>query len=138
MYLHNEGLGVPEAHNLINPTLNTVGVQCGVPETIPMRVEDTPHHINQQGSVPPARRTRMSVPTPHGTSLRVGLIRLCAFSTSIGHYLFFLQFRLTNFDIRVKIFKRCTLFLQLLELRKGFLIPFTIILLYSFLVLQLH
>ena len=46
MYLHNEGLGVPEAHNLINPTLNTVGVQCGVPETIPMRVEDTPHHIN--------------------------------------------------------------------------------------------
>ena len=102
------------------------------------RYKHPPHHINQQGSVPPARRTRMSVPPPHGTSLRVGLIRLCAFSTSIGHYLFFLQFRLTNFDIRVKIFKRCTLFLQLLELRKGFLIPFTIILLYSFLVLQLH
>ena len=85
MYLQNKGLGVPEAHNLINPTLNTIGVQCGVTETIPMRVEDTLHHINQQGGVPPARRTRLSVPTPHGTSLRVGLIRLRAFSTFIGH-----------------------------------------------------
>ena len=56
---------MPEAHNLINPTLNTIGVQCGVTETIPMRVEDTLHHINQQGGVPPARRTRMYVPTPH-------------------------------------------------------------------------
>ncbi len=25
-----EDLGVPKAHNPINPTLNTVGVQCGV------------------------------------------------------------------------------------------------------------
>ena len=55
MSLHDEGLGVPEAHYLINPTLNTVGVQCGGTVTIPMRVEDTPHLINQQGSVPPAR-----------------------------------------------------------------------------------
>ena len=46
MNLYNEGLSVPEAYNPINPTLNTVGVQCGVIVTIPMRVEDTPHHIN--------------------------------------------------------------------------------------------
>ena len=55
MSLHDESLGVPEAHYLINPTLNTVGVQCGGTVNIPMRVEDTPHLINQQGSVPPAR-----------------------------------------------------------------------------------
>ena len=85
MYLYDVGLSVPEAHNPINPALNTIGVQCGVTETILMRVEDTLHHINQQGSVPPARRIRVSVPTPHGTSLRVGLIRLRAFSTYIGH-----------------------------------------------------
>ena len=81
---YDEGLSVPKAHNLINPTLNTVGVQCGVTETIPMRVEDTLHHINQQGGVPPARRIRVSVPTSHGTSLRVGFIRLRASSTYIG------------------------------------------------------
>ena len=46
MYLYDVGLSVPEAHNPINPTLNTIGVQCGVTETILMRVEDTLHHIN--------------------------------------------------------------------------------------------
>ena len=85
MYLYNEGLSVQDAHNPINPTLNTEGVQCGVTEAIPMRVGDTLQHINQQCSVPPARRIRVSIPTPHGTLLRVGLIGLRAFSTYIGH-----------------------------------------------------
>ena len=80
-----EGLSVPKAHNPINPALNTVGVQCGETVLISMRVEDTPQHNNQQSSVPTARRIRVSVPTPHGTSLRVGLIGLSAFSTFIGH-----------------------------------------------------
>ncbi len=30
-----EDLGVPKAHNPINPTLNTVGVQCGVMMPLP-------------------------------------------------------------------------------------------------------
>ena len=51
----------------------------------PMRVEDTQQNNGQQGSVPPARRIKVSVLTPHGTSLRVGLLRLRAFSTFIGH-----------------------------------------------------
>jgi len=76
---------MPEAHNPINPTRNTVGVQCGVAKGIPMRAEEALHHINQQGSVPPARRIRVFIPTPHGTSFRVGLIGLRAFSTYIGH-----------------------------------------------------
>ncbi len=50
-----------------------------------MRVEDTQQNNGQQGSVPPARRIKVSVPTPHGTLHRVGLIRLRAFSTFIGH-----------------------------------------------------
>lgn len=48
-------MSVPEAHNPINPTLNAIGVQCGPTETVPVRVEDTLHHINQQGSIPLAR-----------------------------------------------------------------------------------
>ena len=80
-----EGLRVPKAHNPINPALNTVGVQCGDTVLISMRVEDTPQHDNQQSSVPAARRIMFSVPSPHGTSLRVGLIGLSAFSTFIGH-----------------------------------------------------
>ena len=80
-----EGLSVPKAHNPINPALNTVGVQCGETVLISMRVEDTPQHNNQQSSAPTARRIMFSVPTPHGTSLRVGLIGLSAFSTFIGH-----------------------------------------------------
>ena len=79
-----EGLSVPKAHNPINPALNTVGVQCGEIVLIPMRVEDTPQHDNQQSSVPTARRIWVSVPAPHGTPLRVGLIGLSAFSTFIG------------------------------------------------------
>ena len=51
----------------------------------PMRVEDTQQNNGQQGSVPPARRIKVSVPTPHETKCRVGLIRLRAFSTFIGH-----------------------------------------------------
>ena len=51
----------------------------------PMRVGDTLQHNYQHSSVPPARRIRTPVPTPHGTSLSVGLIRLRAFSTYIGH-----------------------------------------------------
>ena len=47
----------------------------------PMRVGDTLQHKYQQSSVPSARRIELSDPTPHGTSLRVGLIRLRAFST---------------------------------------------------------
>ena len=86
-----EGLSVPEAHNPINPALNTLGVQCGDSVLISMRVEDTPQHNYQQSSVPSARRIRVSVPTPHGTSLRVGLIGLSAFSTfsdtnNLKHY----------------------------------------------------
>lgn len=64
MRLYNEVLSVPEAHKPIN----TVGVQCGVTKAIPMRVEEALHHINQQGSMPPARRISMSDP-PH-TALR--------------------------------------------------------------------
>ena len=82
---HYEGLRVPKAHNPINPALNTVGVQCGEIVLIPMRVEETPQHDNQKSSVPTARRIRVSVPTSNGTSLRVGLIGLSAFSTFIGH-----------------------------------------------------
>ena len=41
---------MPKAHNPINPTLNTVGVQCGETVLISMRVEDTPQHDNQQSS----------------------------------------------------------------------------------------
>jgi len=51
----------------------------------PMRVEDTQQNNGQQGSVPPARRIKVSVLTPHGTLHREGLIRLRAFSTFIGH-----------------------------------------------------
>ena len=51
----------------------------------PMRVEDTQQYNHQQSSVPPARSIRVSDPTPHGTSFRVGLIRLRAFSTFIEH-----------------------------------------------------
>ena len=79
-----EGLSVPKAHNPINPALNTVGVQCGEIVLIPMRVEDTPQQDNQQSSVPTARRIWVSVPAPHGTPLRVGLIGLSAFSRFIG------------------------------------------------------
>jgi len=50
-----------------------------------MHVEDMPQHDNQQSSVPAARSIGVSVPTPHGTSLRVGLIGLSAFSTFIEH-----------------------------------------------------
>ena len=74
-----------EAHNPINPTLNAVGVQCGEIMPIPMRVEDTLQHNYHQSSVPTALRIRVYVHTPHGTSLRVGIIRLRAESTYIGH-----------------------------------------------------
>ena len=56
LVLFDKDYSVPEAHHLNNPTLNTEGVQCGVAKTLPMRVEDTPPHIDQQGSVPPTRR----------------------------------------------------------------------------------
>ena len=45
----------------------------------PMRVGDTLQHKYQQSSVPPARRIRASISTPHGAKCRVGLIRLRAF-----------------------------------------------------------
>ena len=51
----------------------------------PMRFEETLQHYGQQSGVPPARRIGISVHTPHGASLRAGLIRLRAFSTFIGH-----------------------------------------------------
>ena len=46
-----------------------------------MRVGYTLQHKYQQSSVSPVPRIELSVHTPHGTSLRVGLIRLRAFST---------------------------------------------------------
>lgn len=58
--LCNEVLSVPEAHKPIN----TVGMQCGVAKATPMRAEEALHHINQQGSMPPASRISMSDP-PH-------------------------------------------------------------------------
>ena len=51
----------------------------------PMRFEETLQHNNQQSGVPPARRIGTLIPTPHGASLRAGLIRLRAYSTFIGH-----------------------------------------------------
>ena len=54
---------------------------------ISMRVEDTPQHNNQQSSVPSARRFRVSVPTPHETSFRVGLIGLSGVMDKINGFL---------------------------------------------------
>ena len=79
MYLYNGGLRVPEAHNPINPTLNTAGGQCGETESVPMRVEYTLHHVNQQGSVPLARRIIVSDPTPTWHFASCGVNKITCF-----------------------------------------------------------
>ena len=85
MFLYNEGLSVLEAYNPINSTLNTVGVQCG--EIMPIPCVSEIHYNITINIVACLQHAEIGYlpPTPHGTSFRVGLIRLRAFSTFIGH-----------------------------------------------------
>ena len=63
-----EGLNVPKAHNPINPTLNTVGVQCGVTMPIPC-VSKIRYNITIN-KVACLRHAELSYLSPPHTALR--------------------------------------------------------------------